>query len=102
MDEWLFGPHGGRQDNSPGINWLPGMGWDEIDERWSMTPRQSYSQSSFRNSNMLAHQWGMDALRPVPASHFAGLAYAEAMRRARPIIAQWSEWERQTRMEGWR
>ena len=29
-------------------------------------------------------------------------AHQQALRRARPIIAQWSEWERQTRMEAWR
>ena len=51
-----------------------------------------------------------DAFRPVSDSYFTGLAmhggdrlaYADAKARARPIIAQWSEWEQQTRMEAWR
>lgn len=51
-----------------------------------------------------------DALRAVSDSYFTGLAmhggdgiaYQQAMRRARPIIAQWSEWEQQTRNPAWR
>jgi hypothetical protein len=62
---------------------------------------------AYRNSQQ---NYPQDAFRPLPASYFTGLAmhggdriaYQESLRRARPIIAQWSEWERQTRMDGWR
>lgn len=45
-------------------------------------------------------------LRPSPTGYFGGLNgvdhYQQALRRARPIIAQWSEWEQQTRNPAWR
>jgi hypothetical protein len=60
-----------------------------------MNSRQSYPPGAFT---------------PTTDSYFRGLAmhggdriaYQQALRRARPIITQWSEWERQTRMEAWR
>jgi uncharacterized protein HemX len=75
---------------------------------------------------MIGQEWGTDHLSPEQAAQFRRnigiararlaleqeraselfrmqqIAYQQALRSARPIIAQWSEWERQTRTEAWR
>ena len=75
----------------------------------------AFQQSDYHRMEARAFQnsfpnYRPEDLRPVSDSYFRGLAihggdriaYQQAMRRARPIIAQWSEWEQQTRNPAWR
>ena len=97
-----------------GRNYVPGGMLGTIGQNWQYAPLGGFAfrQSDYHRMEARAfmnsrQSYPQDALRPVPDSYFTGLAmyqgdrlaYAEEMRRARPIIVQWSEWERQTRME---
>lgn len=58
---------------------------------------QNASWFSQGERSLMATQWEMAEARDREWAYWRA-----EMRRARPIIAQWSEWEQQTRAEAWR
>jgi hypothetical protein len=77
-----------------GRNYVPGALLGTMGQNWQNAPMVSEDAARARLA--------FEQERASELFRMQRIAYQQALRRARPIIAQWSEWERQARMEAWR